>query len=177
MSVKRRTVQFISGIMMAMALSACLRASMADPADLRTTAPAAALAPTQIERSHLSPSPISGSPVIATFTPGPAPIATIAPTPIPDNFSPRGMRNGEKLYMDPEGWFSVYIPADREAGETPDSFSGKDGSVILQTMFESPQAGHEHALSTFEEMKLTLSGSRTPSRAWRRRCLCDHHRF
>jgi hypothetical protein len=192
MSVKRRAVLFISGIVMAVMLSACLRASTPEPVDLRTTAPAAALTPTQIERSHLSPSPISGSPGIASFTPGSSPVGTIGPTPIPDIFSPRAMKDDEKLYIDPEGWFSVYIPADWEEGETPGTFSGgdgfveigylpdlgfmsrrrhvliwlaniaeapegsliefehkvdtltEDGLIISQTVFENPQAGHEH---------------------------------
>jgi hypothetical protein len=46
------------------------------------------------------------------------------------------MREGEKPYLDPEGWFSVYIPADWEAGETPGSFSGEDGFVEISYLQE-----------------------------------------
>jgi hypothetical protein len=41
------------------------------------------------------------------------------------------MRDDENNYIDPEGWFSVYVPADWEEGESPGYFSGKDGFVEI----------------------------------------------
>lgn len=41
------------------------------------------------------------------------------------------MRDDEKNYHDPEGWFSIYVSADWEEGESPGSFSGEDGFVEI----------------------------------------------
>lgn len=67
----------------------------------------------------------------STVTPFPYLTLTSAPTNIPNLYSPRAMKDDEQLYLDPEGWFSVYIPADWKEGEIAGSFSGEDGFVEI----------------------------------------------
>ncbi len=66
-----------------------------------------------------------------TLTPSPCLPPTSTPTNIPSMPPPRAMRDDEKLYLDPEGWFSVYVPGEWEEGETPGSFSDENGFIEI----------------------------------------------
>jgi len=69
-----------------------------------------------------------------TLTPSSELTITPAATNTPDLSSPPAMRDYEKNYLDPEGWFSIYVPLDWEENGSPGSFSGKDGFVEIGYM-------------------------------------------
>jgi len=66
-----------------------------------------------------------------TLTPSSKLTTTPAATNIPSLSPPPTMRDDEKIYLDPEGWFSVYVPLDWGENGSPGSFSGKDGFVEI----------------------------------------------
>jgi hypothetical protein len=69
-----------------------------------------------------------------TLTPSSELTITSTATNTPGLSPPPAMRDDEKNYLDPEGWFSIYVPADWEEGESPGSFSGEDGFVEIGYM-------------------------------------------
>lgn len=79
--------------------------------------------------------------VTQTPQPTPSPFYTLTPsseltitsvaTNTPNLPPPPDTRDDEKLYVDPEGWFSFYIPLDWGENRSQGSFSGKDGFVEI----------------------------------------------
>lgn len=117
---------------LAILLSSCLRASSAETSLVNTPSTTIALTNIQTPQPTIAPSLTHAS--ISTLYINPT--TTVAPTNIPSLFSPRAIKNDEKVYIDPEGWFSLYIPVDWEGGETPGSFSGEDGFVEIGYLTE-----------------------------------------
>lgn len=58
----------------------------------------------------------------------PFPIGSTTAIPGPDSYlSPVAQDANEQVYIDPEGWYSIYFPADMKPKDGPNSFSGPDG--------------------------------------------------
>jgi hypothetical protein len=67
-----------------------------------------------------------------TTTPTVYPILTGTFTPV-TTFVPAATKSNERVYINPDGWYSVSIPVDWQAENTPNSFGGEDG--FFQTGF------------------------------------------
>jgi hypothetical protein len=63
------------------------------------------------------------SPLQQTTTPTAYPILTNTLTPVP-SFVPVATKFNEQVYLDPEGWYSVNIPVDWQAEDSPNSLGG-----------------------------------------------------
>jgi len=73
--------------------------------------------------SPLSPATPSAS-EFPSFTISPIPTGSITPQP---SFPSTTPEFNEQVYIDPEGWYSVRIPADWQAMDNPNKFSGING--------------------------------------------------
>jgi hypothetical protein len=114
-------------LILATLLSSCLQAPIAETSVVIKPSTTFALENIQTPQPTIAPSLTCTS--IPTLSINPT--ITVAPTNIPSLFSQRALKNDEQIYIDPEGWFSVYIPADWESGETPGAFYGEDGFVEI----------------------------------------------
>ncbi len=147
---------------LAILISSCLRASTAE----NPLSPSPALTTT---RSTTQSTSTPSSAPASLYTPSPDLTSTSEPTNIPSLSTPRASRDDEKLYIDPMGWFSVYIPIDWEEAEIPGVFSGQDGfaeigflpklgfmdrklsvSVWLANIIETPESSNIWLSGRFE---------------------------
>ena len=65
---------------------------------------------------------------IPTVTPLPFLDGQATATPGPDSYlSPVPSNPNQQVYVDPEGWYSIYFPADMKPTDKPNSFLGPDG--------------------------------------------------
>jgi hypothetical protein len=67
------------------------------------------------------------------------PTGTLKTEPI---FIPPTAGSDEQVYIDQEGWFSVKLPKDWQAGNVPGSFSGEDGFFEIGYLPELMYVGH-----------------------------------
>ena len=127
-----RSIQYSVLFALAILLSSCLRATTTETPQI--SQPTTATAATASETA-----PPSAAPTYLytpTFTTAQNLAIASAPTIIPRMYPPRSMGDDEQLYLGPDGWFSVYVPADWDEGETPGFFSGEDGFAEIRCLPE-----------------------------------------
>lgn len=77
-----------------------------------------------------SPLPVTSLPTASsvphTATPTVYTVLTGTFTPTP-SYLPAATKSDEQVYIDPEGWYAVNIPAEWQAEDSPNSFVGEDG--------------------------------------------------
>lgn len=71
--------------------------------------------------SHPAPSSIPHEPTPSAY---PVPTVTLMPSP---SHHPAVAKSDEQVYIDPEGWYAVNIPAEWQAEDSPNFFVGEDG--------------------------------------------------
>lgn len=128
----KRDFQQMVRLVLAILLSSCLPATSTETSLVNPpTVPTASSASPTTPLSN-TPSPFS----TPTFTTAQNLTNASRPTAIPRLSPPRPMGDDEQRYLGPEGWFSVYIPADWQEGETPGFYSGPDGFVEIRCLPE-----------------------------------------
>jgi hypothetical protein len=88
-----------------------------------TTESMAVNTPTIIVTSKKTQTAQHTTPIQPIYTPTPYYLATSTASSI----SPVATKTDEQVYIDPEGWYSVFIPADWKENEIRGSFSGENG--------------------------------------------------
>jgi len=125
MFFRKRNIQITIWLFLLVLLSSCGQTTTPTILTGLTSTPTGS----PIPESALTP---TISPLQQTTTPTAYPILTNTLTPVP-SFIPVATKFNEQVYLDPEGWYSVNIPVDWQAEDSPNSLGGEDG--FFQTGF------------------------------------------
>jgi len=139
MSKMKRNIQIAGWFILAMMLSSCVQMATTET---RTAQPS-------------TPTPLTPTPRAYSITVTPT---FLAP------FVPIATKPNEQVYIDPEGWYSVNIPAEWKSTDSPNSFSGESG--FFETGYLPEMMFMQHPLDVCQWLA-NIDSKSTYSVSWR----------